>query len=351
MAHELAARADGTAAMFSVGQTPWHRLGTVLNTAPSIAEALELSGAGFHVERRRLFFEAGTEGGLAGVVGAWATVRADTGQFLGIVGKDYTPLQNREGFEVLRPLLDAEQATLETGGVLRDGADVWILARLTLPAELADHELLKRETIEPFFLLANNHSGRRGVLCSLTPIRVVCANTLSMAERHSSAPLARAFLVSHRARVQRRTEEAAQELYSSVTRRLQVAVEQYERLRRTTLSRLKWNDLVLHRLAPLPKLPASKRASALYDRHLELALARRERLEQLWTSGPGHVGEYSAWEAYQAVTHSIDHDDHLWGRNSPPRGRLASLFDGHLSHLKNATLDRLFAYAQDPSRN
>jgi phage/plasmid-like protein (TIGR03299 family) len=351
MAHELAARADGSAAMFSVGRTPWHRLGAVLETVPSIAEALELSGAGFHVERRRLFFEAGVSGGLAGIVGAWATVRADTGQFLGIVGKDYTPLQNQEAFDVLRPLLDAEQATLETGGVLRDGADVWILARFALPADLADHPFLKLETIEPFFLLANNHAGRRGVLCSLTPIRVVCANTLSMAERHASSPLARAFLVSHRARVRQRTEEAAQHLYRSVTRRLQVAVEQYEQLRCTTLSRLEWNNLLLHRLAPLPKPPASKRVSALYDRHLTLALARRERLEHLWTSGPGHVGDHSAWEAYQAVTHSIDHDEHLWGRSAGPSQRLASLFDGHLSHLKNSALDRLFTYVLDPSRN
>lgn len=136
-----------------------------------------------------------------------------------------------------------------------------------------------------------------------------------------------------------------------MARRLETALAEYEQLRRTPLARLKWNEFVLQRLAPLPKLPATKRVSPLYDRHLALALERRDRLEYLWDEGPGHLGDHSAWEAYQAVTHAIDHDDHLWGRNSAPAGRLGSLLDGHLSQLKHATLDRLFASAQDPRRN
>ena len=57
MPHELDVVTGTTRkAMFSVGETPWHREGVVLETPPaSISEALELAGLDFDVELTPLY--------------------------------------------------------------------------------------------------------------------------------------------------------------------------------------------------------------------------------------------------------------------------------------------------------
>src|SRR5688572_35450 len=141
MPHELDQRANGTAAVFSVRQTPWHREGTVLRDAPSLEEALRVGGLDFDVDVRPLFVRSQPVPEIpmftydpAG--NAAATVRTDRGTVLGIVTERYQPLQNRDAFGVLEPLLDAGLASLETGGALRAGRDVWMLVRFNIDSPL-----------------------------------------------------------------------------------------------------------------------------------------------------------------------------------------------------------------------
>jgi hypothetical protein len=121
--------------MFSVRTTPWHREGTILNQAPSLEDALRLGGLDFEVEVRPLYTRQQPAPALPDVFtyeragDAFATVRTDRESVLGIVSGRYQPLQNRDAFGVLEPLLDAGLASLETGGTLRGGRDVWMLSR------------------------------------------------------------------------------------------------------------------------------------------------------------------------------------------------------------------------------
>ena len=65
--------------------------------------------------------------------------------------------------------------------------------------------------------------------------------------------------------------------------------------------------------------------------------------EELWTKGEGHRGDSSAWEAYNAVAETVDHDVDHW----PTTGqRTASLFDGHLARVKQRTLNGLSDHAR-----
>lgn len=342
MSSELDHRPDGSAAMFSVRQTPWHRLGAVLQDAPDISSALHLAGADFHVVKRRLLVAPDEQEGFAtcSVLGAYAVTRADRHSVLGIVGERYTPLQNRDAFDILTPLLESGHASLETGGVLRGGEDVWLMARFALPKESQARALLGEEVV-PYFLIANNHAGKRGVFCVITPVRVVCANTLSMAREAGGRAMDRAFTVTHDANVRIRSAVAAQRLYRGVCERLERAARQYEMLRRKELTLRNWTQLVLNTAAPLPKNPPNDR-NVLLKRAWERAENRRQRLTSLWTSGQGHRGDGSAWEAYQAVAQSIDHDEHLWAVEQPLERRVASLFDGSLSAVKNAVLQKLY---------
>src|SRR5688500_2727646 len=99
MPHELDSRADGTASVFSFRQTPWHKEGTILNTAPSLEEALRLGGLDFDVDVRPLFVRSQPDSDLSLTAycpagNAAATVRTDRGTVLGIVTDRYQALQN-----------------------------------------------------------------------------------------------------------------------------------------------------------------------------------------------------------------------------------------------------------------
>ena len=86
--------------MFAVGATPWHGLGEVLEEAPTISEAIELSGLNWDVGLKDLQTDDGIH------VPNRATFRKDTGAILGVVGPRYVPLQNREAFDWFQPFLE-----------------------------------------------------------------------------------------------------------------------------------------------------------------------------------------------------------------------------------------------------
>src|SRR5205823_4675148 len=113
-------------------------------------------------------------------------VRSDTGAELGMVGKDYTPLQNVDALRVFQPLLDSGHCVIETAGALRGGADIWVMVawnlnkfseqvRRIFGEEPRGHALL------PYSIVCNNHNGRRNAVGLDSTVAVVCANTLGMA--------------------------------------------------------------------------------------------------------------------------------------------------------------------------
>lgn len=104
---------------------------------------------------------------------------------------------------MLEPLLDAGLASLETGGSLRDGRDVWMLVRFNIDSPIVREVFA--DGLIPFGLVSNNHTGQRKVIVQETPVRVVCANTLELALSRRE----RALSVRHTISVEARTAEAA----------------------------------------------------------------------------------------------------------------------------------------------
>ena len=76
---------------------------------------------------------------------------------------------------------------------------------------------------------------------------------------------------------------------------------------------------------------------------LEKVEAKRARLTQLWTEGDGHTGDHSAWEAFNAVAQSVDHDDEIWKVRTQ---RTQQLTDGSLYSTKNAVFATLLKAAK-----
>ena len=162
-------------AMFSVRETPWHRLGIVLDQPPTTSEALEAAKLDWEVyESNNVFF---TENAVVKSLSK-STYRIDNDGnvvVLGNVGLDYEVLQNVEAFGVFDILTDYG-FTYETAGALNDGKNVWILAKGK------DHAMVSgNDRIDQYLLLSTSHDGSSALQLRNTFVRVVCANTHALA--------------------------------------------------------------------------------------------------------------------------------------------------------------------------
>lgn len=333
MAHELDRNdANGQAAMFSVKETPWHQQGVLLREAPSLDEAIVLAGHDFEVGLRPIQ----TVGGKA-IDTHFATVREDRDVILGVVGRKYKPLQNRDAFAIIEPLLDAGLAKLETGGTLRGGRDVWMMIRFEIDSP-AVREVFADEVV-PFGLICNNHAGSRRAIIRETPIRVVCANTLGFALAEKSE---RSVAARHTENVQVALTNGALKLWSGLVERYEGCARAYGQLKAKQLSQKQFDKAVLDLLAPLPKAPATpEEKGKMYDATVARQEAKRARLTELWTKGDGHVGDGSAWEAYNGAVQSLDHDVDIWKAGKQGMTRAESMLDGTIAWQKGRVLTSL----------
>jgi len=186
--------------MFSVKQTPWHKLGVILKESPTAEDAIIQAGLDWKVEKRPLFFNANDGYEKAGE--NFAVVRDSDNSFLGTSGKNWQPLQNTEAFSFFDPFIESGEASFETAGSLAGGQRVWILAKINRDPI----EIVKGDEIEKYVLLSNRHYSGQSVIGALTPIRVVCANTEAMAVRGATATK-NLFRASHSKRMHDRLAE------------------------------------------------------------------------------------------------------------------------------------------------
>lgn len=187
MADNLAKNAKtGEAAFFGVIEPAWHGLGVILDKPATAAEALKFSGLDFDVLQKPAMMNIGIDNRpnkiqLVEVPGKFVNYRSDNNTPLGIVGKAYQVLQNKEAFSFFDPLVDKDEAIYHTAGALGKGEKIWILAKLPDYIKVG-----KDDIIEQYVLIYNNHDGAGSVVACVTPVRVVCNNTLTMALRNTT---------------------------------------------------------------------------------------------------------------------------------------------------------------------
>lgn len=155
--------------MFYVRETPWHGLGTRVKEAPSSKDALVYAGLDWKVIQEPVYTDSQEL-----IEGYKANVRDSDRRVLGVVTDRYKVIQNEEAFAFTDALL-GEGVRYETAGSLQGGKKVWVLARMP-------HEyIITGERISPYLLFSNTHDGSGAIKVALTPIRVVCNNTLNLA--------------------------------------------------------------------------------------------------------------------------------------------------------------------------
>ena len=155
--------------MFYTRQKPWHGLGTMVAEAPTSKEALSLAGLDWKVLQQPVQTVRGIP-----LKGYLANIRSTDGKVLGVVTDKYRVVQNEEAFAFTDSLL-GEGVTYETAGSLQEGKKVWLLARLP------QRYIISGDEIAPYLVFSNSHDGSGAIKAAMTPVRVVCNNTLNLA--------------------------------------------------------------------------------------------------------------------------------------------------------------------------
>ena len=205
--------------MFYVREKPWHGLGTMVAEAPTSTEALRLAGLDWMVVKEPVY-----TGYNEMVKGYKANVRSSDRKVLGVVSDRYKVVQNVDAFSFTDELL-GKGVRYETAGSLQEGKKVWLLA--TLPREY----IIAGERISPYLVFSNTHDGSGSVKVAITPVRVVCNNTLNLALDTAK----RSFSMIHTGNIHDKIQEAKDTLFMAEKYMDSLGIE-FEQLRRQKIT-------------------------------------------------------------------------------------------------------------------
>ena len=302
---------------FFVAQPAWHGLGTVLQNAPSIAEALTASGLNWKAELRDMYML-----GSGRVNGHKCVVRDTDGMQLGVVGSQFVPLQNTEAFDWFAPVIDSGEATIEAAGSLRDGKRVWILAAV----KGATAEVTPGDNVKSYILLAHGHDGTLAIRAGFTTVRVVCMNTLGMALNQDAKKL---FKIRHTSGAKVNLE-AARKAFDMQRGELKLQADTFTKLARKTCSKSNLIRYVREVLQP----GAGDDPKAVV-RHVDSVV-------ELATKGRGaELSRGTIWGAYNAVTEHITHE-----RGRSAEARVDSQWFGAGAQMATRALEVAVAFAE-----
>lgn len=220
MAHEIDLDTmTGRYRMYAlVGIPVWHGLGQRLDAPPaSVDQLLEVAGLDWTVGPRPLHVQR-SDGGYEEISDRRAIVRESDGRYLGTVGMDFSPAQNREVAE-LAWAFGEQGVEVVTAGALRGGWQTWILCRYPEVFSVAGEEH------RAYLCVSNAHDGTRSLSVTPTDVTVVCANTLALADRD----LASGLNLRHTASIVDRAKAAVEIVRNSLTS-IRGAHAQMERL-------------------------------------------------------------------------------------------------------------------------
>ncbi len=272
--------------MFSVREKPWHGLGTVVMDAPTSADALRLAGLDWNVVQEPVY-----TGCNELVKGYKANVRSSDRKVLGVVSDRYKVVQNTDAFSFTDELL-GRGVRYETAGSLQEGKKVWLLARL--PREY----IIAGERISPYLVFSNTHDGSGSVKVAVTPVRVVCNNTLNLALNTAD----RSFSMIHTGKIQDKIQEAKDTLLMAEEYMDCLGIE-FEQLRRQKITDAQVKEYIEQ------LLPMEKDATSIQSKNI--ARLRRD-MERRYYEAPDlqRVGN-NAYRFINAVSDFATHSEPL----------------------------------------
>lgn len=273
--------------MFYTRTKPWHGLGVQVQEAPESKDALRLAGLDWKVYQREVYTDSGIR-----IDGYRANVRNTDNKVLGVVTERYKIVQNEEAFAFTDALL-GKGVRYETAGSLQEGRKVWLLARL--PKEY----IISGEQISPYLVFSNSHDGSAAVRVAVTPIRVVCNNTLNLALSTAK----RSWAMVHTGNIKGKIHEAQETLFMAETYMNKLGKE-FE-----TLKRQKLSDRQIKEYIEL-LLPLEKTTSLVTAKNVKKL---RDDLRARYYDAPDlqDVGGNNAYRFINAVSDFATHNEPL----------------------------------------
>lgn len=335
MSHEIQQN-DG---LVLASKPAWHGLGTVVESAPNPFAALRIAGMEWTVEQSMVttgIFNAGTQDEYrVSTDAAKILIRSDDRTVLGVVGPDYTPVQNAEIATLaysLRANADGT-AEVESAGTIRGGKRVWMMLR----GQSVDMSGCGDES-QPYLFIANGHDGMLPLTIVPTGVRVVCSNTFHLALGNAKG--SKAFTFRHTKGITTRVEELKQTL-----ERWKATMESGKEVARALAGKQMtreaiqslWVEVFVALDGPIPSNPANGHEQNRRDRAVE-AFAHMTRVFD------AEAGQFGAnlWVAANAATNWVQH---LKSQKSVRDGsvRTYSAWDGRVAQETAKVFDLALA--------
>lgn len=289
---------------FSVKEKAWHGLGQIVSDYPTSAEALKFAGLDYTVEKRKLFtFDNENQNGNPDadiiipeieVPNFFATLRTDTEQVLGVVGKDYEVVQNVDAFNFFDAIVGGEGIQYETAGALGKGERIFITAKLPDYIKVGNDDL-----IEQYLFLTTSHDGYGSITAAFTPVRIVCNNTLNSALRNCSQSIK----IRHTQNAKERLEEAHKlmGITTKLSEYLESAFNQWAKVRIT--------DKEVRKLIQMAMTPSKEVLENIHsEKQEELSSYFRNMCNDVYTYMESHPSQQldttkgTVFGAYNSIT-------------------------------------------------
>ena len=300
MAHNLTKREDGSYEFVSAVTRGWHDLGQLSEKKMTAAEAITMSKLNWPVEQVPIFHEVTNEHDESEslvIPDHYLVRRGDNKRPLGVMSSKYQMIQNTEMFGFVDKMIGSGQAAWDTAGSLAGGRVVFM--QVELEGRLFLKSNPRDETIKRV-LFFNSHDGSKALTGMITPVRVVCQNTLNAAlGSHSNS-----FKIKHTKNYENKMDYAAKilGLASAYFDDLQAVMD--------TLDAKKVDESYAEGFVQA-LFPAEDKAKTPAR-----TTSRREEIMNLFSNGMGNNGR-TGWDLYNAVTEYVDH--HSAGRMTSTR--------------------------------
>lgn len=326
MAHEL--ESDKSFASFR--EPAWHGLGTVFNEEVSTREMLEL--ANLHDWNVRLEEVAIPDGFASDKTYNYVTrtnpFDRSQNDILGVVGERYRILQNEELFDFGDALLDGG-GRWETAGSIKGGRQVF--GSLALERETVLDPNGVSDKVNTYLLVNTSHDGSIAIQASVTPVRVVCANTLNLALGSGvgrNRNIKQSFKIRHTQTASGKIQAAREALGLA-----NVYMDEFDKMAQAMIEQTVTNDQFIKMIElAYPKPEENKKgAEAKWQNKTDL-------LEYIYTGPYNDTIAGTAWGALNALTERMDW--HRQGRKGSNEAVLAgaSGFDPMVNAEKNRLL-------------
>jgi phage/plasmid-like protein (TIGR03299 family) len=327
MAHMLEQYGD-MASFASLREPAWHGLGTILDSEVSTSEMLKVAHlAGWDVRLDDIDLPGRSHKNF------FAVTRKNPfdgdRDVLGVVGERYKVLQNEDLFSFADNMLDGGR--WETAGSIKNGTVVF--GSLALDREVVLDESGVGDKINTYLLVHTSHDGSLAVQASVTPVRVVCQNTLN----YALSGVKQSYKIRHTQTVTGKVQ-AAREALGLANAYVDEFEKEAQALIQKEISADTFFDII-------------KAAYPEPDKDVKGSLTKwTNKVDTLWDIYQGDTVAQAgimntAWGAYNTLTERLD-----WFRN--PRGgnaegvlAAASGFDAATNAEKNRLLKVVKAVA------